>query len=169
MGFRRDFRDFPMVKSDRVNKSIRTAFVAGVEQVPSVDFLRQYKQIEGEVLAAISAVCSSQKFVNGPDVAAFEQEASRFVGARNGIGCASGTDAIWLALLAADIGRGDEVVTTPFTFFATGSAIIRAGARPILVDIDPLTFNIDVPSLEHRLQSKDNRLKAILPVHLYGQ
>lgn len=152
-----------------MNKSVPAALASGVEQVPSVDFLRQYRQIEGEVLAAIAAVCSSQKFVNGPDVAAFEQEAARFVGAASGIGCASGTDALWLSLLAADIGRGDEVVTTPFTFFATGSAILRAGARPVLVDIDPLTFNLDVARLEHRLKSKDNRLKAIMPVHLYGQ
>ncbi len=152
-----------------MNKSVSAASVTGVEQVPSVDFLRQYRQIEREVLAAIAEVCSSQKFVNGPEVVAFEQEAARFTGAAHGIGCASGTDALWLCLLAAEVGPGDKVITTPFTFFATASAILRAGARPILVDIDPLTFNLDIPALEERLKNKGSRFKAIMPVHLYGQ
>lgn len=136
--------------------------------VPLLDLSRQYATIRDEVLAAIDAVCDSQQYILGPAVSDFEARAAQFLGANFCIGCASGTDAIFLALAAAGIGPGDEVITTPFSFFATASSITRIGARPIFADIDPNTFNLDPNSvleiIEHRV-----RVKAILPVHLYGQ
>src|SRR5262249_23660371 len=101
-----------------------------------VDFARQYEQIREEVLAAIEQVCKSQHFILGSEVASFEQRVAGFTGATAAIGCASGTDAIFLALAAANIGPGDEVLTTPFSFFATASSITRVGARPIFADVD---------------------------------
>lgn len=151
-----------------MSKHARVGSALAVEQVPTFDFSRQYRQIEREVLAAIASVCSSQRFINGPEVAAFERESARFLGLEYGIGCASGADALWLCLSAARIGPGDEVITTPFTFFATAGAILRVGARPVLVDIDPLTFNLDPDAVERRVQQNDVRLKALVPVHLFG-
>src|SRR3954471_5870696 len=110
--------------------------------VPMLDFSRQYSSIREEVLNAIEQVCLSQKFVLGPAVESFEQQAALACHAPHAIGCASGTDALWLALAAANIGPGDAVVTTPFSFFATVSAILRCGAQPVLADIDPATFNL---------------------------
>jgi dTDP-4-amino-4,6-dideoxygalactose transaminase len=136
--------------------------------VPLVDFSRQYSQIRTEVLAAITEVCDSQQFILGPAVSAFETEAAAFCGATHGIGCASGTDALWLAMAAAGVAPGDVVVTTPFSFFATVSAILRAGARPLLVDIDPRTFNLD-PARIGAAAKPSAAVRAILPVHLYGQ
>src|SRR2546423_13952689 len=133
-----------------------------------LDFSRQYQQIREEVLAAIEGVCSSQQYILGSEVANFEKRAAEFLGARSAVGCASGTDAIFLALAAAKVGPGDEVLTTPFSFFATASSIIRVGARPIFADIDPHTLNLDPKAVERFVDGTHPRLKAILPVHLYG-
>ncbi|MCU1311065.1 MAG: DegT/DnrJ/EryC1/StrS aminotransferase [Candidatus Angelobacter sp.] len=138
--------------------------------VPMLDLSRQYSGIRSEINEAVERVCASQQYIMGKEVTDFESEAADFLGAKHGIGCASGTDAIWLALLASGIGPSDEVITTPFSFFATASAIARTGARPIFVDVDAATLNIDPVSIENRVKrSRPSRVKAILPVHLYGQ
>jgi dTDP-4-amino-4,6-dideoxygalactose transaminase len=146
-------------------KSLRTA-----KAVPLLDLRRQYEQVKAEVLAAVSRVCASQLYILGPEVEALEREIAGFCGAREAIGCASGTDALWLALAAAGVQPGDQVLTTPFSFFASSSAIARIGARPVFVDIDPATFNLAPTGVERILRSgKNSRLRALLPVHLYGQ
>ena len=136
-----------------------------------LDFSRQYQQIRAEILTAIEQVCDSQHFILGKDVRKFEIAAARFCDVAHGVGCASGTDALWLALASAEIGPGDAVLTSPFTFFSTVSSILRAQARPILADIDPKTYNLDPALVAATLKKlpKDARLRAILPVHLYGQ
>ena len=135
-----------------------------------LDFARQYARIRDEVLAAVTAVCDSQRFILGPQVSSFEQAAALACGTPYAIGCASGTDALWLALEAARVGRGDAVVTTPFSFFATASAILRCGATPIFADIDPATFNLCPKAVETALDAPGGAaIKAVLPVHLYGQ
>ncbi len=138
--------------------------------VPMLDLARQYKAIASEVTAAIEAVCASQQYVMGQAVIDFEKAAAAYLGCKETMGCASGTDAIWLALAACGVGPGDEVITTPFSFFATASAITRLGARPVFVDVDPATLNISAPAIESHIRNAPSaRLKAILPVHLYGQ
>lgn len=140
------------------------------QPVPMLDFSRQFTAIRQELMDAIEGVCVSQKFILGPEVHSFEHAAAAVCAAPHAIGCASGTDAIWLALAAANIGPGDAVITTPFSFFATVSAILRCGAQPLLADIDPDTFNLSAPATEEVLSShKGTKVKAILPVHLYGQ
>jgi dTDP-4-amino-4,6-dideoxygalactose transaminase len=135
-----------------------------------LDFSRQFTNLRQEILDSIEAVCASQQFILGPQVTSFELAAAAACAAAHAIGCASGTDAIWLALAAANIGPGDAVITTPFSFFATVSAILRCGATPILADIDPATFNLDPAAVEELLRSPaSHNIKAILPVHLYGQ
>ncbi|HEX4022612.1 MAG TPA: DegT/DnrJ/EryC1/StrS family aminotransferase [Acidobacteriaceae bacterium] len=134
------------------------------------DFSRQYGQIREEILAAIERVCASQHFILGEEVRQFETQAASVCGVGHAIGCASGTDALWLALTAAQIGPGDRVLTTPFSFFATVSSILRCGARPVLVDIDPLTYNLNPAATGKSLQDGQNAsIRAILPVDLYGQ
>jgi dTDP-4-amino-4,6-dideoxygalactose transaminase len=138
--------------------------------VPLLDLTRQYAQLRDEILAAIERVCSSQHFILGAEVEALEHELSAFTGAAHAIGCASGTDALWLALAALGVQPGDSVITTPFSFFASASAIVRAGARPVFVDIDPHTLNLDPQEVESHLRSgRANHLRVLLPVHLYGQ
>jgi dTDP-4-amino-4,6-dideoxygalactose transaminase len=140
------------------------------QPVPMLDFSRQFAIHRQELLAAMEAVCLSQQFILGPQVASFEQAAAAACGAPHAIGCASGTDAIWLALAAANVGPGDAVITTPFSFFASVSAILRCGATPLLADIDPQTFNLSASATEEVLRSfAGAKVKAILPVHLYGQ
>jgi dTDP-4-amino-4,6-dideoxygalactose transaminase len=135
-----------------------------------LDLQRQYKCIGKEVLAAIEKVCASQHYILGGEVEALEREIAGFCGAVDAVGCASGTDALWLALVAAGIKAGDQVLTTPFSFFASASSIVRAGARPVFVDIDPKTFNLDPDQAENFLQSSHrDHLRSLLPVHLYGQ
>jgi len=135
-----------------------------------LDFSRQFAILRQEILDSIEAVCTSQHFILGPQVTSFEQVAAAACSAPHAIGCASGTDAIWLALAAANVGPGDAVITTPFSFFATVSAILRCGATPLLADIDPATFNLSAPAVEKLLDSPAGRnVKAVLPVHLYGQ
>jgi len=135
-----------------------------------LDLSRQYQRIRPEILAAIERVCASQHYILGEEVSALERELAEFTSATAAVGCASGTDALWLALVAAGVGPGDAVITSPFSFFASASAIVRAGATPIFVDIDPRTFNLDPAKLENALQDRGSRrLRAVLPVHLYGQ
>ncbi|MGH9649240.1 MAG: DUF309 domain-containing protein, partial [Terriglobales bacterium] len=139
-------------------------------QVPLLDLRRQYAPIRNEILTALERVCSSQQFILGEEVLSLEREIAAYTGAACAVGCASGTDALWLALAAAGIQPGDEVITTPFSFFASASAILRCWARPVFLDIDPQTFNLDPAQVERRITSrKSSTLRAVLPVHLYGQ
>ena len=141
-----------------------------LDSVPMLDLQRQYEQLRAEVLAAVGRVCASQHYILGPEVEAFERELADFCGATDAVGCASGTDALWLALVAAGVQPGDQVLTTPFSFFASASSIARAGARPVFADIDPHTFNLDPVRVESFLRSaRRDKLRALLPVHLYGQ
>ena len=137
-----------------------------VDRVPLLDLKPQFAEIRDEVLEAVARVFDSQHFILGPEGAALERELAEYVGVGYGVGCASGSDALLLAFMALDIKAGDEVVTTPFTFFATAGSIARLGAKPVFVDIDPVTYNIDAEQLEPRITW---RTKAICPVHLYGQ
>ena len=138
--------------------------------VPLLDLGRQYAAIREEILAAVERVCSSQHFILGAEVEALERELAAFTGAAQAVGCASGTDALWLALTAVGVHPGDSVITTAFSFFASASAIVRAGGRPVFVDVDPHTLNLDPHQLEAHLRAgKSARLRALLPVHLYGQ
>lgn len=138
-------------------------------QVPMLDLSRQYASIRTEVLAAVDRACDSQRYILGDEVAAFEREFAAQCGTSDAVGCASGTDALWLALAAARIGPGHDVITTPFSFFATASSIVRAGARPVFVDVDPETLNISPAAVEAQLSVKSSRRRALMPVHLYGQ
>jgi len=135
-------------------------------KVPLLDLKAQYATIREKVRPVVDAVMDSQYFILGPEVEAFEKEVAAYVGAKHAIACASGTDAILLALMALGVGPGDEVVTTPFTFFATGGCVSRVGAKPVFVDIEEDTFNIDPAAIA---QAITPRTKAILPVHLFGQ
>jgi dTDP-4-amino-4,6-dideoxygalactose transaminase len=143
--------------------------------VPLLDLRRQYDGIREQVLAAITRVCESQSFILGPEVEALEREIATLTGAAAAVGCASGTEALWLALVAAGVKPGDSVITTAFSFFASASAIVRAGATPVFVDVDPNTLNLDAASVDRQLREQSLRAKppqnirAILPVHLYGQ
>ncbi len=140
------------------------------QPVQMLDFSRQFAGLREELLATIEEVCTSQRFILGPQVASFEKAAAKACKAPHAIGCASGTDAIWLALAAANVGPGDAVVTTPFSFFASVSAILRCGAQALLADIDPATFNLSAGAVEEVLRSAaGKKVKAVLPVHLYGQ
>jgi dTDP-4-amino-4,6-dideoxygalactose transaminase len=135
-----------------------------------LDLKRQYLPLQNELLAALGHVLETQQFILGEPVAAFEKAAAEQLGVKHTLGCSSGTDALWLALAAAGIGPGDAVVTTPFSFFASVSAILRAGAKPVLTDIDPATFNLDPAAVEAVLAGPEGqKVRAILPVHLYGQ
>ncbi len=143
--------------------------------VPLLDLRRQYDGLRADVLAAIARVCDSQSFILGPEVEALEREIAALTGAACAVGCASGTEALWLALVAAGVKPGDTVITTAFSFFASASAIVRAGATPVFVDVDPGTLNLDATLVGRRLrdrqsaQTQPEKVRAILPVHLYGQ
>ena len=148
----------------------KRAMVQKFEAVPLLDLRRQYDQLRDEVLGAIERVCASQQFILGAEVEALESELAAFTGAADAVGCASGTDALWLALLGAGVQPGDEVITTAFSFLASASAVIRAGARPVFVDVDADTLNIDPYQVELRLAAGgSHKSRALLPVHLYGQ
>src|ERR1051326_2306947 len=133
--------------------------------IPFVDLKAQYHSIQAEVDAAVRGILESSQFILGKEVAAFEDEFAAYSGAKFGIGVNSGTSALHIALVAAGIGPGDEVITTPFTFVATSAAIYYTGARPVYADIDPSTYVIDPAKIEARITP---RTKAIMPVHLYG-
>lgn len=134
--------------------------------IPMVDLKTQYHQLKSEIDAAVLDALESTQFILGPNVTNFEQEAAAYLGAQHAVACASGTDALHLAVLAAGIKPGDEVITTPFTFIATAEAICYAGATPVYVDIDPHSYNIDPALIEAAITP---RTRAIIPVHLFGQ
>jgi dTDP-4-amino-4,6-dideoxygalactose transaminase len=136
-------------------------------KVPLLDLAALHAPIRDEIVAEMVRVVDSQKFIMGDDVKELERLIAEYSGTRFAVGCASGSDALLLALLAADIGPGDKVLTTPYTFFATAGAISRAGAIPVFADIDPATFNIDPVAAEHVLETVSG-IKAIIPVHLFG-
>ena len=134
--------------------------------IPMVDLVAQYRDLQPQLEPALLKALTAAQFILGPNVQAFEKEAAEYLGVAHAITCANGTDALHLALLAAGIGPGDEVITTPFTFIATAEAIAYVGAKAVFVDIDPCTFNIDVAQAERAITAKT---KALLPVHLFGQ
>jgi dTDP-4-amino-4,6-dideoxygalactose transaminase len=151
-------------------------------KVPLLDLKAQYAEIRAEVLPIIENVCASQQFILGEHVRALEAELAQYCGASAGIGVSSGTDALLLALMALGIGAGAEVITSPFTFFATAGTIARTGARPVFCDIDPETFNLSPSAVESFIErqcrmeggvlvnrSTGGRVRALMPVHLYGQ
>src|SRR5450432_2488327 len=151
-------------------------------RVPLLDLKAQFAQIRAEVMPVIDQVCASQQFILGDHVRAFETEIARYCAAAAGIGVSSGTDALLLALMVLGIGAGDEVITSPFTFFATAGTIARTGARPVFCDIDPGSFNLSPAAVQtfiddhcvmqgERLinRATGGRIKALMPVHLYGQ
>jgi dTDP-4-amino-4,6-dideoxygalactose transaminase len=151
-------------------------------QVPLLDLKPQYQPLAAEIQAAIAQVCASQHFILGPQVKELEASVAAYSQCRYGIGVSSGTDALLLALMALEIGAGDAVITSPFTFFATAGTIARSGARPLFCDIDPLTFNLSAAAVEkfitqHCVQREGTlihaqtgtRVRALMPVHLYGQ
>ena len=138
--------------------------------VPMLDLKRQYAPIHEELLAALDRVLETQQFILGAEVAAFEKAAAEQLGVSHALGCSSGTDALWLALAAAAVGPDMAVVTTPFSFFASASSILRAGATPVLADIDPVSFNLSPAAVSAALDGPRGAVvRAILPVHLYGQ
>ncbi|MEW6721168.1 MAG: DegT/DnrJ/EryC1/StrS family aminotransferase [Thermodesulfobacteriota bacterium] len=134
--------------------------------IPMVDLKTQYRNLRGEIDGGLLEALEKTQFILGPNVADFEREAAAYLGAKHAVAVASGTDALHLALLAAGIGPGDEVVTSPFTFIATAEAIRYVGAMPVFADIDPGTFNLDPSKVEAALTP---RTRAVLPVHLFGQ
>src|SRR5580698_4826165 len=135
--------------------------------IPLLDLRRQFDPIRDEVMREVERVIESQRFILGEDVERFERNFAAYCRTSYAVGCASGTDALELALLALDIGPGDEVLTVPYSFFATAGAILAVGANPVFVDVDPDTFNLDATKLQAALAAHPN-VKAILPVHLYG-
>src|ERR1700723_2606253 len=150
--------------------------------VPLLDLKAQFAQIRAEVLPVIESVCASQQFILGEHVRALEAELATYCGAPYGVGVSSGTDALLLALMALEVGAGDEIITSPFTFFATAGTIARLGARPVFCDIDPVSFNLspravgDFVDRQCAVQggqlinrATGGRIKALMPVHLYGQ
>lgn len=157
-------------------------FYEHMTNVPLLDLKAQFAQIRAEVMPLIEQVCDSQMFILGEHVRTFEEELAHYCGASFGIGVSSGTDALLLALMALDIGAGDEVLTSPFTFFATAGAIARTGAQPAFCDIDPTTFNLSASAVRSFIErecevregllinrSSGGWIKALMPVHLYGQ
>ncbi len=135
-------------------------------QIPLLDLKAQYAAIKDEVMLAISEVCDSQSFALGPAVAEFEEKIAAYCNSKHAIGVSSGTDALIVSLMALEIKPGDEVITTPFTFFATAGSIVRLGAKPVFVDVDPDSYNIEASAIEQKITEKT---RAIIPVHLFGQ
>ena len=149
-----------------LDKSVSGSLPRPVEPAfPFLDLKAQFASIRDEVMAAVNGVLESQQFILGPEVKELEEELAARLGAKHAIGCASGTDALVLALMATGIGPGDEVVTTPFSFVATAGSIAQVGAKPVFVDIEAATFNLDPRMLEGAITPKT---RAIMPVHLFG-
>jgi dTDP-4-amino-4,6-dideoxygalactose transaminase len=161
---------FPVTQSFTAKPRASQSPPRKFDPIPLLDLHRQYQQIREEVLAAVERVCSSQQYILGAEVEALESEIAAFTGASAAVGCASGTDALWLALVAAGVQAGDAVVTTAFSFFASASAIVRAGARPVLVDVDSDTLNVSPECVKARLSAGGSyKIRGLLPIHLYGQ
>jgi dTDP-4-amino-4,6-dideoxygalactose transaminase len=137
-----------------------------MNSIPPVDLKRQHTQIEQEVESAVLEILRSGRYIGGTTVTDFEQQFADYIGVSEAVSCNSGTDALYLALRSLNIGVGDEVITTTFTFIATSEVVVRVGATPVLIDIDPKTFNLDLDQLEAAITPKT---KAIIPVHLFGQ
>ncbi|NEQ27261.1 MAG: DegT/DnrJ/EryC1/StrS family aminotransferase, partial [Microcoleus sp. SIO2G3] len=137
-----------------------------MNSIPPLDLAQQFQTISDEVNAAVMAVLASAQYVNGPIVQSFEQQFAQYIGTSECVSCNSGTDALFLAIRAMGIGVGDEVITTPFTFFATAEVVTAVGATPVFVDVEPDTFNLDLNQIEAAITP---RTKAIMPVHLFGQ
>ena len=139
-------------------------------KVPLLDLQGQLEYLGDDLLAAVSRVVKSTRYIQGPEVEALENEIAAYCGANFGIGVTSGTDALLISLMGAGIGIGDKVITTPFSFFATMGVILRLGAIPVFADIDPVSFNIDPEKVAELLEADtESKIKAIIPVHLYGQ
>ena len=136
-----------------------------VTAVPLLDLQAQYAPIRDEVLAAMTRVCDSQRFIMGPEITSLERELASLIGVEHAVAVSSGTDALLLALMTLNVGPGDEVITPTYSFFATAGVVARLGARPVLVDIDPVTYNIDTAAIEAAITP---RTRAIMPVHLFG-
>src|SRR5713226_3618259 len=149
-------------------------------RVPLLDLSEQYRALEGQILAAIERVLASQRFILGPEGEAFERAVAAYCGSPHALGVSSGTDALLNAFMALGIGPGDAVITSAYSFFATGGCIARVGARPILIDIDPTTFNLSPAALESYIDNRCRKssgqlldengqtIRAIVPVHLFG-
>ncbi|MBR6471318.1 MAG: DegT/DnrJ/EryC1/StrS family aminotransferase [Victivallales bacterium] len=135
-------------------------------QIPLLDLKQQFEAIQDEIMPSLAKLCASQQFILGPKVEEVERRIAEYCQAAYGCGVTSGSDALLVSLMAEQIGAGDEVITSPYTFFATAGAICRTGAKPVFVDIDPVTYNIDVTQIEAAITPKT---RAIIPVHLYGQ
>ena len=133
-----------------------------------LDLGRQYAAVGAEIERAVAEVCASGRFILGREVGEFETAAAAMLDCGPAVGCASGTDALWLAMAALGVGEGDAVVTTPFSFFATVSSILRVGARPVLADIDPASFNLSPAATADAIAANPD-VRAVMPVHLYGQ
>lgn len=147
-----------------------TASTSSNEPVPMLDLKRQYAAIKDDIAAAVERVMTSQHFIGGPELDGFERESAAYLGTNASIGCASGTDALWLALRGAGVEENTSAITTPFSFFASVSAIVRCGATPILADIDPATLNLAPEKVEAALKrGRGQNVRAVMPVHLFGQ
>jgi dTDP-4-amino-4,6-dideoxygalactose transaminase len=146
----------------------KSPFPVTPEAVPMLDLKRQFASIKDEVSAAVECVLTTQYFIGGPELDGFERESAAYLGTSASIGCASGTDALWLALAAAGVRPGDRVITSAFTFFASASSITRCNATPVFADIEPATLNLDPTEVE-KLLTDSQPVRAAMPVHLYGQ